>query len=229
MNRWLHEVSKPVTRGILRVLFRFRVESPMPATAGPTVIVANHSSYLDPAIVGSTCPRQCHFFARESLRRIPLVGRWMAAVGTVFVDRDAPATAALQQLLDVLREGGAVIVFPEGTRSVDGRVAPFKRGVLLLVKKTGATVVPAGVRGSFEAFPRGRRFPRLFRRCSIAYGAEMRADEVTADGGLDELRRRVALLSGYPQSDAVPPATPTPRPSSTDPGPQRRVLDSPAR
>jgi len=163
---------------------------------GPTILASNHASFLDPLFVGGPLPRTVRFVARSTLAEVPLVGWWMHRVGTVFVDRGAPAHTSLKMMVDVLKSGQAMIVFPEGSRTRDGGLGPFKPGIRVLVKKSGAAVVPVGIRGSFHAFPPGRRFPRLFRRCSVTYGAPMTAEEVLADGGLEVLRRRVAELSG---------------------------------
>ena len=211
MNRTVYAVSCSLFAAAVRCLWGYRATGvERVPKQGPVLFVANHASFLDPLFLGVRCGRQVHYVARASLRRIPVVGAWMQAVGVVFVDRDAPTTASLQRLIDLLRQGAAVGVFPEGTRSADGRVGPFKRGVQVLLKKTGATVVPAGIRGSFAVFPRGRRFPRLFRRCSVTFGDALRADEVLAEGGLEEVRRRVARLCDQPLTDSSGPPAPGP-------------------
>ena len=192
-----YAISRWVAMALLKPLFLVtaRGRDHVPAT-GPVVLAANHGSFLDPPLVGSWSPRQVRFLARSTLEKIPIVGAWMRWVGTRFVDRDAPSARALQAMIEVLQAGDVVVVFPEGTRTRDGRLGPFKRGLLLLLKKSDATVVPTGIRGSFHAFPRGRKLPRPFRRCTVVFGEPMTAAEVLSPGGLELLRRRVAEVSG---------------------------------
>lgn len=197
MSRTWFYVSQWILLQIARVFWflRARGRGHIPRE-GPMLLAANHGSFLDPLFVGGPPPRIVRFVARSSLAKVPLIGWWMRRVGTVFVDRDAPALTSLKAMVSVLNNGQAMIVFPEGSRTRNGDLGPFKPGIRVLVKKSGAAVVPVGIRGSFHVFPPGRRFPRLFRRCSVTYGAPMTAEEVLADGGLEVLRRRVADLSG---------------------------------
>ena len=183
MNRVVYRISSAVARWGARLFFLGGCEGRenIP-TEGGTLLAANHASFLDPLLVGGFSPRMCRFLARASLGRVPLVGTWMRAVGTSFVEREAPTARALQVLVELLQDGQAVMMFPEGTRTHDGQIAAFKRGILLLVKKTRATVVPVGIRGSFRAFPRGRRLPRPFVRCTVSYGDPMSAAEIQAEG-----------------------------------------------
>ncbi len=90
-------------------------------------------------------------------------------------------------------------MFPEGTRTRDGKLHEFQRGLLLLLKKSQARVVPVGIRGSFSVLPPGSAFPRP-RRCSVHFGRVWSAEEVLADRGLEALRREVAELSGSEMS-----------------------------
>lgn len=197
MNRFAYEASRYAFWLVAKPLFFYSYSGRehVPAT-GPVLVVSNHASFLDPPLVGMGLARPCRFVARSSLRGISLVGRWMDWVGVRFISRDAPSTRALESVIQLLAEGEQVVVYPEGTRTRTGELQPFKRGTLLLVKKSGATVVPCGVRGSFLALPPGRRLPRLFQRCTVAFGAPMTAEQVLADGGLETLRQRVAALSG---------------------------------
>ena len=192
-----YRISRMVAWMLLRFWCRARAtgREQVPAE-GPVLLVSNHASYLDPPLVGTWSPRQVRFLARDTLAKVPVLAGWMRSVGTVFVDRKAPAARSMQVMIEELKAGRVACVFAEGTRTRDGDLAEFKRGLVLLAKKTGATVVPTGIEGSFKAFPRGRRVPRLFSRCTVHFGAPMSASEVMAAGGLEVLRQRVAELSG---------------------------------
>lgn len=197
MSRRLYGFSRVCLRAVLTVFFRLRVrgQENVPRT-GPCLLAANHASFLDPPLAGVGLRRPFHFFARSSLAKIPILGWWFRGVGALFVDRDAPTRQALQQAIDALQAGRGVVVFPEGTRSATGAIGSFKRGLLLMVRQSQCPVVPVGIRGTFAALPRHRRFPRLFRRCEVTYGTALTAEAILAEGGLAELRQRVAELSG---------------------------------
>ena len=208
MSPFGYRFSKWWCRVALRLLFRASWRgAPFPAT-GPVVVVANHTSFLDPPLTGSGCPRPIRFLARDTLAKIPLLGRWMRWVGVVLVDRAAPTATTLGILIGILREGGVVLVFPEGTRSRSGEIGEFKRGVLLLLKQTDAVVVPAGVRGTFRAFPPNARFPRLFRKVSVVWGEPVPGAEVRAAGGLERLRATIGELAGLPLAGSGESRTP---------------------
>lgn len=173
--------------------------------SGPVLLVANHTSYLDPPLVGSTCKRWVAFLAQAGLARFAPMRWWLRQVGVTLIDRDAPSTAALRLVADSLAAGEVVGIFPEGTRSRDGAVAPFRSGVEFLVRRTGATVVPIGIDGAFRAFPRGALLPRP-RRVTVRYGAPWLPERVLAPGGVEALRRCIAELARAPLRGAEPPA-----------------------
>src|SRR4051794_25666532 len=152
---------------ILQVLFggylRWRVYNPerVPRT-GPVILAANHASYLDPPLVGAALPRGIHYLARESLFRYPVMGSVLRYWDCVPVDRESGARG-LKTILDRLLNGAAIILFPEGTRSRDGKLQPARSGIGLTVIKSEAPVVPVRVFGSYEAFGRHLKFPRPHR------------------------------------------------------------------
>ncbi len=197
MNRFNYGLASAVSLLAFRVFFRLRRfgVSNLPKT-GPVMIVGNHTSFFDPPLVGCSLPRRTHYFARSTLGKNRLIAAYLKSLGTLFVDRDGQARAGLDLGIDTLSKGGLLTLFPEGTRSKDGRVGPFKRGLLLMLKKAPAQVLPVGIRGCHRAFPRGGKLPRLFSPISLHFGEPMMPEEVLAPGGLEELRRRVALLSG---------------------------------
>lgn len=164
---------------------------------GPVLIVANHTSYLDPPLLGTASPRYVQFLAQAGLAKVGPLRWWMAKVGVALIDRSAPSKDVLRMLSEALEAGGCVGLFAEGTRSHDGSVGPFRSGVEFLVRRTGATVVPAGIDGASRSFPRGVKFPRPVK-CTVRFGAPRSAEQVLASGGVEALRQEVARLAQAP-------------------------------
>jgi 1-acyl-sn-glycerol-3-phosphate acyltransferase len=142
---------------------------------GPVLLAANHASFIDPPLVGSSCPRPISCLARESLFSNRPIDRFLRAIGAVPVDRDGASGKGLKTILERLASGDAIVLFPEGTRSRDGRLQPARAGVGLVVLKSGAPVVPVRVFGTFEAFGRHHRLPRP-RPIGVRYGPALRFD-----------------------------------------------------
>jgi 1-acyl-sn-glycerol-3-phosphate acyltransferase len=199
--RWL---SKTLVLFWARIWLRLSIHgrANVPAT-GPVLLVANHASYLDPPLIGVTNARFVWFLARQSLAKTAPLRWWLGCMGVALIDRDAPSTAVLRFLAEQLDQGVVVALFPEGTRSRDGTVGPFRAGVEFLVRRTGATVVPVGIDGTWRAFPRGARVPRP-RRVVVRYGEPWPAERVLAAGGLEALRARVAELARAPLGGPAP-------------------------
>jgi len=184
-----------------KIWFRIRCEGgdKLPKE-GPVLLVANHASYVDPGMVGITATRWVGFLAQAGLASFAPCRWWLAQVGVTLIDRDAPSKAAMRLIADCLKAGEVVGIFPEGTRSADGAVAPFKGGVEFLVRRTKATVLPIGIDGSQRAFPRKAWFPRP-RKIVVRYGEPWSADKVLAEGGLATLREEVARLARCPLAE----------------------------
>jgi 1-acyl-sn-glycerol-3-phosphate acyltransferase len=224
-NRVVYWVSRTIALLWCKVWNRLRSEhrDRVPAS-GAVLLVANHASYLDPPLVGITCKRTISFLAQRGLAKIAPMRWWLARMGVTLIDREAPSKDALRRIAECLTAGEAVCLFPEGTRSADGTVAPFRSGVEFLVRRTGAPVVPIGLEGAARAFPRGAKLPRPVKLV-VRYGEPWPAERVLAPGGVEALRARVAELARTPlrESPEIPTRAPaqagSPRdPASADPG-----------
>jgi 1-acyl-sn-glycerol-3-phosphate acyltransferase len=175
----LYAVCKVVAVALMRLWFRvegYGTEH-IPAE-GAVLIVANHSSVLDPPIVGGMCPRQLTFLAKAELFRIPGFGWLIRRLGAQPLRREGADPSALRMARRVLAEGKALLVFPEGTRGEEGFLREAKPGAALLAVQSGATVVPAYVRGTGRAWPRGRRLPRPVK-VRVTFGAPLRFQRAT--------------------------------------------------
>jgi len=166
----------------------------LPAEGG-YIVAANHASLLDPPIVGQFLPRQVSFFARKTLWKPGIAAWWLTAVGTIPVDRDGGTSLdAIKRVLQALSRGKVVILFPEGTRSLNGELQQAKPGVGLLACKARVPVVHARIFGSFEAFGRGGVM-RLGSPVSVAYGPPLSpADYDHPEDGKERYARTAARI-----------------------------------
>jgi len=145
-----------LSKGLAKTFFSYRViGAENLIEEGPCIIAANHCSYLDPPLVGVAFRRGIHYLARKTLLDWPVLGPIFPQLNVIPVDQKNADRSALMGAIRVVREGGAVLIFPEGTRSPDGHLQAGQPGIGMIAAKTGAPVLPARITGSFEAFPRG--------------------------------------------------------------------------
>ena len=165
---------RAVAVAVMRALFRLESSGRdnVPAR-GPVLLVANHSSVLDPALIGGAVARQLSYLAKAELFRIPVFGALIRRLNARPIRREGADPGALRTAMRVLDEGGALLIFPEGTRGEEGVIRPAKPGAGMLAVLSGASVVPVYVRGSGRAWPRGRSLPRP-AKVTVTFGKSLR-------------------------------------------------------
>jgi 1-acyl-sn-glycerol-3-phosphate acyltransferase len=137
---------------------------------GASIIACNHQSFLDPPLVGSSVEKEIYFFARKTLFKNPLFGGVLKHCNTIPVDRDGGSdVAAFKRVFSVLKDGQSLLMFPEGTRSRDGRLQEAQAGIGLIACKMRVPVVPVRVFGARALLPRGSFFPRSGARLSVVF------------------------------------------------------------
>jgi 1-acyl-sn-glycerol-3-phosphate acyltransferase len=137
---------------------KLEVKMHVPLEPGrPYVFMPNHASMVDIWVVFVAIPASFRFIAKKQLAQIPLFGWAMAAGRFIFIDRQNAASArrSMEEAARRIRGGQSVVIFPEGTRTRDGRLLPFKKGGFHLAMDSGADIVPVAIRGSREVMPRG--------------------------------------------------------------------------
>ena len=170
---------------------------------GPFLIAANHTSHLDPPVVGSQVGRQMRFFARKTLWSNAAASWWLNHTECIPVDRDSGDVGAIKRVLQALKDNRAVVLFPEGTRSPDGSLQKPKAGVGLMACKSGVPVVPCRIFGSYEAFGKGSSMPRLGTPISIIYGPPISPTEYD-DPSLGKARYETAAARIFERIAALP-------------------------
>ncbi len=164
----------------------------IPKTGG-VIICPNHVSHVDPPAVGVGIRRQVHFMAKEELFKVPVLGYCIRKVGAFPVRRGTADRKAIKRAMDLLDEGKVVCLFPEGTRSLDGKLQEPELGVGLIALKNGAPVVPVAVIGTDRVLPSGASRPTR-HRVRVVYGAPMRFDDLSGASdraAMEEVGRRI--------------------------------------
>lgn len=185
--------------GWFRFSYRFRAWGirNLPAI-GPVLLVANHQSFLDPIIVGLAAHhRQFYAMARSSLFDDPRFAWLIRSLNAIPVEQGAGDLKAMRACIDVLKRGHALLIFPEGSRTLTGTTLDFETGTMLLIKRSGAAVVPVAIDGAFEAWPRGQAAPKPFGRIGVAYGEPIPAETLTrmqTEQAMRLLRDRVETM-----------------------------------
>jgi 1-acyl-sn-glycerol-3-phosphate acyltransferase len=145
---------------VMNLGFSFRSEGyrNVPKT-GPVLLLANHQSYLDTFPLGLAIRRHPVFLARSGLFHNRFMAAMIRSCHGVPIDQEGFARDGLRTIITQLKAGRAVLVFPEGERTHDGKILAFKPGIHLLLKKVQATIVPIGLAGAYEAWPRSNLLP----------------------------------------------------------------------
>ena len=157
------------------------------------LVVSNHQSHFDPPLVGIGCRRQMNYVARDTLFRFPPFGWFINSVGAIPIDRDGIGLGGIKESLKRLKRGEMVLIFPEGTRTRDGEIAPFRPGFTALAARSNAAILPVAIDGAFQVWPRSKKFPGL-GKIRVHYGKPIPHAEIAGRDErelLAEVERRV--------------------------------------
>jgi 1-acyl-sn-glycerol-3-phosphate acyltransferase len=129
-------------------------------TEGSVLMVSNHQSHLDPPLVGMACGRHMNFVSRQSLFNFGLFGWIIYSLNAIPIDREGIGLSGIKESLKRLKRGEMLLIFPEGTRTPDGQIKPFRPGFTSLAVRSGAAILPVAIEGAYQCWPKNHTFPR---------------------------------------------------------------------
>src|SRR5215212_236944 len=189
MGGW-YRFGYNLSRFIARTCFQFKVvHRERIIEEGGAILAMNHQSYLDPPLAGIACRRPIYFLARKTLLKWPILGPIFPKLNVIPVDQERADMSALKSVIKLVRAGHCTVVFPEGSRTLDGQLQPAQPGLGLIIAKTLAPVVPMRIFGAHEAFPRGGK-PR-FHPITIVVGEPMHFSAADLVGSGRELYQQL--------------------------------------
>lgn len=162
---------------------------------GPVLFVANHQSFYDPIILGFGASKR-HFFSlgRSTLYVTKIAKLFEFLSNSIAVEQGAGDVKAMKKCIEVLKDDQALMLFPEGARTLTGEVEKFETGAMLIIKRAKPTVVPVAIEGGYEVWPRKQKRPNFHGRLGVMYGEPLPAETLTKmkpDEAMALLRQRV--------------------------------------
>jgi 1-acyl-sn-glycerol-3-phosphate acyltransferase len=210
----------------MKLCYRLHYEGQhnVPST-GPIIYVSNHQSHFDPILVGIPVgDRPFSGIARHTLFKSKIFAWVMHGIGAIELKRGESDTAAIKLAITELEAGRCVMLFPEGTRTRDGGLGEFKRGVMLLIKRApeSARIIPVAMEGAYDVWPTGSSRPRFTGRIAIEVGRPWTRDELLRDGpdaAMQRLRDAIWSMQLH-MREYLRKTTGGRHPSSSRPSPQ---------
>ncbi len=157
---------------ILKIFWRMEVRGieNLPQTGG-LIIASNHVSYLDPAVLAASLNRKIYFIAKKEVFKNGFLSFILKNLNAISVDRENADILAFKRAINILREEKVLGIFPEGARSSDGELQELKLGTIKIAMKAGVPILPVGIIGTHKIYPRGIKFPILFKhKIIVKYG-----------------------------------------------------------
>ncbi len=199
--------------GAFRLFYRHKVYGIEHFIRGSAIIAPNHTSYLDPEIASISWPEEVHFLARESLFKPFLFGPFIRALNAHPVSGDATDIGVFKTIIEILKEGKQLILFPEGERT-DGELQEIKPGIGMLAIRSKAAIIPTYIHGAYEIWGRHRKFPKLFGHTACVFGtpihweAFINLDKKEAQAKIaEEVTKSILALKAWYEAGAkgIPP------------------------
>lgn len=125
---------------------------------GPAIVVSNHASVMDIPFLFQSIPFNLYFVGKKELKKVPFIGWYMMAMGMIFIDRGnkEKSMQSIKKAALLIRNGKSVVTFPEGTRSSDGRIGPFKNGTLHMAVEAQVPILPVYIEGAYHVWPNSK-------------------------------------------------------------------------
>ncbi|MFH1371728.1 MAG: lysophospholipid acyltransferase family protein [Planctomycetota bacterium] len=156
---------------------RFQGLENIPAN-GPFILAVNHQSFLDPLFAGIALKRVLCFMARDTLFKNWFFGKLLLSVNAIPVRRGQADIASIRTIIAKLKEGRGVCLFPEATRTTDGKIAPLKGGLALLCRRGNAPVIPVLIDGAFECWPRHKKLFKPGSKITVSFGQPIPVEQI---------------------------------------------------
>jgi len=185
-------MSTRLFRFFFRVFYSLRVYGVDNITRGGAIIAPNHASFFDPPIICAAWPEETHYLARKSLFDKPLLRGLISRLNAHPVTGTAQDLNSIKVICELLNQHQKVVIFPEGERSDDGELTEIKTGIAMLAMRCHCPIIPAYIHGTYDVWPKQRRWPKLRGKIACVFGKPIFPDEFSS---LTKKEAQIALAA----------------------------------
>lgn len=157
-------------RMLFRIFYHHKVIGLEHFPKGAALLASNHNSFIDPPLIGASAPEEVYYFAKASLFKHFFLGFLITRLNAYPVKGSPTDSSTFKVVASFLEQNKKVLIFPEGVRSFDGHLCPFKNGAAMIALRSNCPIVPVYVHGTFEVWSRSRRFPKLWGKTACIFG-----------------------------------------------------------
>lgn len=181
MKKTLYETLRPLAHALARFFYRVEFDGQENVPDGPFILCANHQSMEDVVMVGLGMKKQLCFMAKKELFSVPLINRLIRNLGAYPVARGSADLGAIRRSIEILQQGGSIVIFPQGTRCPrrDPLTTPLKNGAVMIAHRAGVPILPVYLDNKNYR-------PRLFRPFRVVYGKPLTPEELGIETGAKE-------------------------------------------
>jgi 1-acyl-sn-glycerol-3-phosphate acyltransferase len=182
LRRIWYEIGRFLAVGCVRLMYRIKVygKENIPRD-GAALVLSSHQSFFDPMLCQGWLRRPFYFVPRETLF-VGFIGWLIDSYYTIPINQEQVTLKSMRAIIEVLKRGHIVCLYPEGSRTLDGKIDEIKPGFSLLVRRSGAMIVPMVIDGIFERWPRSQKFPKPGGTVGVLYGQPIPADRMAELG-----------------------------------------------
>jgi 1-acyl-sn-glycerol-3-phosphate acyltransferase len=219
MFDYIVRILRPIALWLSRILYKieFAGVEHIPH-AGPVIFTPNHVSYPDPIWISIPIERRVYYMAWDALFRIPAVAAFLRFFGAFPVRLEGHDRCAYREALEHLAAGHALMIFPEGGRTVTGELLAFKAGAFRLALLTGARVVPVAISGAHDVWPPGRFLPHLRGRIRVVFRPPIEVERAPDTAEPGEIKRRAREIAAEARASVALALDPAARPDELEQG-----------
>lgn len=174
--KFAYRLVRGVSRFILKTFYRYQIYGKENIVKDAAIVTSNHVSFFDPSILTIAFEDEIHFLAKDSLFKIPIFRNIIKALNAHPITGKEANIQTIKEVKNILKSGKKIVIFPEGTRT-DGRLTKLLPGVGFLISLSKCTTIPAYIYGAHKAWPRGKKFPKLFGKICCIFGKPIKFEE----------------------------------------------------
>jgi 1-acyl-sn-glycerol-3-phosphate acyltransferase len=168
-SNWFYRLICGALYVFLKLFYRIEIKGLENLPKGACIVAPSHTSFLDPPIIGATCPDAVHSLAKASLFKNPIFGAAIRKLNSHPVQGSGEDMQALRIVIGLLKEGDKVLIFPEGARSPSGELMPLKLGAAMMAINVDVPIVPVAIEGAYEIWKKGKKFPSFTGKLKVTY------------------------------------------------------------